>query len=583
MQGPVRGARPGRLVLLAIVIACLAGPAPALAAAITVTDFSLTVASPEAGGSVNASSSTSLSYGNATEDVKRTVGHFAPGLLANPEAVPHCPQALYLSDSCPADTLIGSSEADIQLLPPLGPTLTETGRIYNQELLAGEAGRLGIIVDTTPSKTFLTAPFYVRTDGDYGLDGVLDDLPRNIAGIGDIQIKRLSFTLFGVVNGRKFTRGPTSCALHTSTGDAVGYDDQTVVAGPASSFTPTACDRLPFKPTFQMSVGSRGSTGFNGHPPLRVTVTQQPGEAGVLSNGVTLPADLTPNLAAFQTMCSEAQLAAGGCPPASRVGGASATSPFLATPLSGPVWLVKKAGTVLPALVADLRGRVPIKISIASAIIGGRQVSTTVNGVPDLPVGSFSLGLDGGRNGVLLNKTNLCFEDGSSSRFRNLTAAVTFGAHSGATISSSPQLEVVGCEPGLAVSVRGARGSRPRLSATVTRHPGSEKIRTIELVLPRELRLVGAMLRGGFSANASGPLPRSAASRRGSRTLRVAKLPPDGAPSVVVGLRRGAVRATKALRHALRRHHARRLRFKVVSTDVNGTRYTSRASVRLKG
>ena len=34
------------------------------------------------------------------------------------------------------------------MLPPAGPVIEETGRIYNQELLADEAGRLGIIVDT---------------------------------------------------------------------------------------------------------------------------------------------------------------------------------------------------------------------------------------------------------------------------------------------------------------------------------------------------------------------------------------------------------------------------------------------------
>src|SRR5439155_3839687 len=147
-SGPV-GA--GLAVGCALVLSLVLAPS-ALGAAITVTDFSLTVASPEAGASVNASSSTSLSYANASEDVMRTVGHFAPGLIANPEAVPHCPQANYLADTCSADTLIGSSEADIQVLPPVGPTITQTGRIFNQELLAGEAGRLGIIMDTLPSK-----------------------------------------------------------------------------------------------------------------------------------------------------------------------------------------------------------------------------------------------------------------------------------------------------------------------------------------------------------------------------------------------------------------------------------------------
>ena len=59
----------------------------------------------------------------------------------------------------------------------MGPVLTEHGRIYNQELQADEAGRLGIIVDAA-TKLFLSRAFYVRTTGDYGLDGILDDMPR---------------------------------------------------------------------------------------------------------------------------------------------------------------------------------------------------------------------------------------------------------------------------------------------------------------------------------------------------------------------------------------------------------------------
>src|SRR5204863_9777 len=82
-------------------------------------------------------------------------------------------------------------------------------------------------------------------DGDYGLDGILEDIPRALTdfGVGNTQIKRLAFTLFGVVNGRKFTRGPTNCSLHVSTGEVFGYDDPTSVHdAPASSYTPTECD-----------------------------------------------------------------------------------------------------------------------------------------------------------------------------------------------------------------------------------------------------------------------------------------------------------------------------------------------------
>jgi hypothetical protein len=567
-----------RIATILVAAAAAAALAPASAsAAHHATAFSLTVADTQAGASVNASSSTSLSYDNLTEDVKKTIGHFAPGLLANPEAVPHCPQALYLADSCPPDTLIGSAEANIAAggVPVPAPL---PGRIYNQELLEDEAGRLGIIVDSTPTKTFLTAPFYVRTQSDYGLDGVLDNIGRLEPAV---QITRLSFTLFGTVQGRNFTRGPTSCSLKVSTGEAFGWDHNESVAGPSSSYIPTGCDKLPFRPTFAISIGSHGTTGFNDHPPLSVTVTQQPGEAGVLANGVTLPLELTPNIAAFQTLCSEAQLAAGSCPAGSRVGSTSATSPFLATPLAGSVWLVQKTGSVLPSLVADLKGRVPVKVTIENAILGGRQIKSTVANVPDLPIGSFSLALDGGRNGVLLNKKDLCLADGSSSRFRRLSAGVTFSGHNGSTSNSTPRIAVEGCGPGVSASLKRAR-SRPRLSVTVERHPDADKIERLELVLPRQLRLVKRKLRRGASANASATLPRRSLRVRGARRLQIGGLPGKGASKVVVKLRRGALRPTAKLRRALKRRRSKKLTLRIVATDTAGKAFTSRVSVRAK-
>ena len=473
------------LIVLALVLGAPAGAAGA--PAITVTDFTLAPAAPDAGASVDASSSTSLSYANSTEDVKKTIGHFAPGLLANPETVPHCPQALYLADACPADTLIGSSSGEIDTIPNTGITTTVSGRIYNQELLEGEAGRLGIILDTPVTKTFLTAPFYVRSNGDYGLDGVLDDLPRALTqlGVGNTQIKRLSFTLFGVVNGRKFTRGPTNCSLHVSTGEAFGYDDPTAVKdGPVSSYTPTNCDKLPFKPTFSIAVGSKGATGERDHPSLAVHVTQGAGEAGISANGVTLPFELGPNLAAFDVLCTSAQLAVDACPAGSRVGTTTATSNFVATPLSGPVYLVQQPGVILPALVADLRGRVHVQLTIANTILGGRLIKSTVTGVPDLPVSTFDLALDAGPGSPLENKFDLCRK---GSKPRAMSANVTFTGQNGATVASKPAVHVPGCGPVPAVSLRKAASRRPSLRVKLRRHPDGGKLARFTLTLPRQL------------------------------------------------------------------------------------------------
>jgi len=510
--------------------------------------------------------------------VKKTIGHFAPGMLANPEAVPHCRQDLFLADACPADTRIGESEADIHVLPPAGPVITEKGRIYNQELLADEAGRLGIIVDTAPTKTFLTAPFYVRTTTDGGLDGILDDLPRSIAGIGDIQIRRLSFTLYGTVQGRNYTRGPTSCSLKVSTGEVYAYDHPGAVTGPAppSTYTPTGCDKLPFKPTFDMSVGSNGTTGWRDHPPMTVRVTQQQGEAGIVGNGVTLPFEIGPHLAALGTVCTNAQLAADACPAGAKVGTAGATSPFLATPLSGPVYLVEQQGVVIPGLVADLRGRVPLKIRIASQILGGRLIKSTVTGVPDLPVGSFTLNLDGGDKGVLESKYDLCQ---SGSKFRKLAAAVTFDAHSGAKTSSKPRIAVEGCDPLARASLRSAAGRRARLTVTAERHPDAENLRSLSIRLPRGMKFVRRLVRKSAVASDTGGFE----VRPGSaRRVEISGSRKQGARQVVVKLRRGAVRLTGKAARDVRKGRTRKLRLRVVTVDTRGEKDVARAIAKAK-
>jgi hypothetical protein len=564
-----------RFVLLTVLALTLAAPTRALAApAFTVTDFTLSPASPDAGASVNASSSTSLAYSNETEDVKETIGHFAPGLLANPEAVPHCPQSLYLADACPADTRIGDAEAQIDTFPLTLPVI-EKGRIYNQELLGSEAGRLGIIVDTTP-KSFLTAPFYVRSDGDYGLDGVLDDITRLTPGT---QITRLSFTLYGVVNGRKFTRGPTNCSLHVSTGEAIGYDDPTPVKdGPASSYTPTNCDKLPFKPTFSIAVGSKATTRERAHPPLDVHVSQGAGEAGISANAVTLPFELGPNLAAFDVLCTSAQLAANACPAGSQVGTTTATSAFVATPLSGPVYLVQLPGVILPALVADLRGRVHVQLTIANTILNGRLIKSTVTGVPDLPVSTFDLKLDGGPGSPLENKFDLCRR---GSRVRAMKVDVTFTGQNGATVASKPDLHVPGCGPIETVKLRRAASPRPSLAIKVQRHPDGGKLARFAVTLPKQLHLNRARAKRQATAIASQKLARSAVVVKG-RTVTVSGLPKQGASTISLRLGKGAVKLTTRVRNRVRHGRRLKLRYKIVAVETDGDRFSSKTSARAK-
>ena len=81
---------------------------------------------------------------------------------------------------------------------------------------------------------------------------------------------------------------------------------------------------------------------------MTVRVTQQPGKAGILGNGVTLPFEIGPHLAALGTVCTNAAARGGRVPGGLEGGTANATSPFLATPLNGPVYLAQQQGVVIP-------------------------------------------------------------------------------------------------------------------------------------------------------------------------------------------------------------------------------------------
>jgi hypothetical protein len=439
-----------------------------------------------------------------------------------------------------------------------------------------EAGRLGIIVDAA-SKAFLEAAFFVRNKGDYGLDGDLDNLPRTLFGVGDIQIRRLKFTLFGMVQGRRFTRGPSSCSLKVSTGEGEAYDHPGWVQGPSDAYTPTECDKLPFAPTFSMSVGDVGSTGERQKPPLHVTVTQKDWESAILGNSVKLPFEIGPNLPAFTTICTLAQSAAEACPPGAKMGTATAVSKFVDKPLTGNVYAVEQAGVpYLPGLVADLRGRVNVQIKIATQIINGKYIQSTVTNVPDLPLTSFSMNLNGGDKGPLESKFDLCFRSDDNSKFRTMRPEVGFSAHSGKRTSSKPRLSVNGCKPAVSGALRGAGKRRPSRARTVTRHPDAKDSKSLSVTLPRGVSLVSKKVRGkGVKVRAAGAKA-SGVRASGKRTLTIAKLS-EGSRSVKLSLRRGTLRLSSKARML------KRLQIKVVSTDTAGKKHTSKSAVRAKG
>jgi hypothetical protein len=199
----------------------LALPASA-SADVTLTDFRVDPGSKAGGGHPDVTITQTFDYGSSTSDsVKDAFVRLQPGLLGNPQSAGFCSQEQFKSDSCPADSTVGSVavDADVRLLPPPLPpvAVTSNGKVYNLTPTGDEPARLGIVVEAVAGligdPLFLQAPVYVRPGPDgYGLESTFADQPNQAAGGIPIQIKKIALTLNGQASKGPFMRMPTSCA-----------------------------------------------------------------------------------------------------------------------------------------------------------------------------------------------------------------------------------------------------------------------------------------------------------------------------------------------------------------------------------
>ncbi|WP_320669456.1 hypothetical protein [Patulibacter defluvii] len=227
-----------------------------------------------------------------------------------------------------------------------------------------------------------------------------------------------------------FLRNPTSCstgavaATLTSAGGAT--------ASPAAPLSFTGCQQLRFAPKVRLAVANKTQMGKHKHPRVTATVTQAEGEAGLRSATVALPTSLSLAAANARGLCEAADALKGSCPASSVVGSATAETSILDRPLSGPVYFVKgvrrdpRTGReikTLPTLYVALRGEVAIDLRSTTAI-RRKQLVTTFAAIPDQPITSFTLNINGGRHGIIATTRALCG--------RKLTGRVALAGQNGA-------------------------------------------------------------------------------------------------------------------------------------------------------
>jgi len=356
------------------------------------------------------------------QEIKTFAMKLPKGIIGKVAGIPFCPD----SGIAQAQARTGPNGGQEELDNPSCPAASQLGRV-----VAG-AG-VGPSLSYTQGKVYLAGPFnghklsivtiVPAKVGPFDLGNVvvheglavdpntaevsLDkagaaDFPRILQGI---QVRLRDIRVF--VDRPEFILNPTSCERMAVDATVIGTGSSVNVSSP---FQAADCASLGLKP--KLSIQLLGGTKRTATPRLKAVLTARKGDANIGRAQVTLPRSEFLEQGHIRTVCTRVQFNAGGgngeqCPKGSVYGKAKATSPLLDETLSGPVYL-RSSEHELPDLVAALHSpRVDVNlVGRIDSVNGG--IRTTFEGVPDAPVTKFTLEMQGGKKGLIVNSTNIC-------------------------------------------------------------------------------------------------------------------------------------------------------------------------------
>jgi hypothetical protein len=268
--------------------------------------------------------------------------------------------------------------------------------------------------------------------------GTPDAIPTMIEGI-PLEIQHVN----AITTRSNFQFNPTNCDKMAVTGTI--HSSEGASSTLSIPFQVTNCAALAFKPSFKVSTNGKTSKKLGASLHVKLAYPKAPfgSQANIKSVKVSLPKQLPTNLLAIQHACPHQTFEANpaGCESGSIVGHATATTPLLPVPLSGPAYFVSYGGAKFPELVIVLQGYgVTLNLHGETFINEKTSITTsTFHTVPDAPVGTFELTLPQGKLSALAAPTNLCTIKGG------LKMPTVITAQNGMILKQSTSISVTGC------------------------------------------------------------------------------------------------------------------------------------------
>jgi hypothetical protein len=364
------------------------------------------------------------------------------GLLGELSKTKLCEEAQANAGTCGPESLIGETTVSVGLGG--NPYTVKGGKVYITGPYDGAPYGLSIVnpakagpfnlgqvivrakIEVNPENAAITITS--NSTGPYAIPQIIDGIP--------LEIKHVNVS----INRPEFTFNPTNCAPQEIGGGLTS--SQGTVSTLHVPFQVTNCAVLKFKPIF--SVSTNGKTSRANGASLSVKLTYPKAAFGSQANigkvKVDLPKQLPSRLTTLQKACPAATFAANpaSCPPDSRIGSATATTPVLPVHLEGPAYFVSHGGQKFPELIVALTGQgVTVYLHGETFISPAGITSSTFRTIPDVPIGVFELKLPQGPDSALAANGDLCTS--------KLVMPTIFVGANGVSLKQSTPITTTGC------------------------------------------------------------------------------------------------------------------------------------------